>query len=89
MPFVFIYSHTTSGKKYKVYGTVTNNTSRTVKFVKVKISLLDKDGKVIDTDTTYACGSEGLAPGESSKFDCYISKDSRTEKFTAEIYDYD
>lgn len=82
-------SHSTSGKNYHITGTVTNNTSRTVEFVKVKISMLDSSGKVIDTDTTYACGSEGLAPGESSKFDCYIDKDSQMDSITAGIYDYD
>lgn len=82
-------NHTSSGSNYKVYGTVTNNTSYTVKFVKVKVSMKDADGKVIDTETTYACGDEGLKPGESTKFDCYIKKDSKTKSFSAEIYEYD
>lgn len=82
-------NHSSSGNYYEVYGTVTNNTLYTVKFVKVKVSMNDKDGKVIDTETTYACGDEGLKPGESTKFECYIEKDSRAESFTAEIYEYD
>lgn len=82
-------SHSSSTNYYNVYGTVTNNTENTVRFVKVKICLLDAGGNVIDTDTTYACGSEGLKPGESSKFECYIKKDSRTDSFQASIYDYD
>lgn len=82
-------SHSSSTNYYNVYGTVTNNTESTVRFVKVKICLLDAGDNVIDTDTTYACGSEGLKPGESSKFECYIKKDSRTDSFQASIYDYD
>lgn len=80
---------TTSGKNYKIYGTVTNNTSRTVYFVKVKVSLKDDNYKVLDTETTYACGDEGLKPGESTKFECYIKKDSNATHYSAEIYDYD
>lgn len=80
---------TTSGKNYKIYGTVTNNTSHTVYFVKVKVSLMDDDYKVLDTETTYACGDEGLKPGESTKFECYIKKDSNATHYNAEIYDYD
>ncbi len=83
------FSITTSGKNYKIYGTVTNNTSRTVYFVKVKVSLLDENYKVLDTETTYACGDEGIKPGESTKFDCFIEKDLDMEYYRAEIYDYD
>ncbi|NLG02766.1 MAG: hypothetical protein GX567_02855 [Clostridia bacterium] len=82
-------NHTTSGSNYKIYGTVTNNTSSIVRFVKVKVSMKDADNKVIDTETTYACGDEGLAPGESTKFECYIKKDSSADSYSAEIYDYD
>ncbi len=80
---------TTSGSNYKIYGTVTNNTSHTVYFVKVKVSLKDDNYKVLDTETTYACGDEGLKSGESTKFECYIKKDSNATHYSAEIYDYD
>lgn len=79
---------TTSGSNYKVCGTVTNNTSKIVYFVKVKVSLKDDNGKVIDTETTYACGDEGLKPNESTKFECYIKKDSKMKSYSAEIYEY-
>lgn len=81
--------YSSSGDNYKVYGTVTNNTSYTVKFVKVKVSMKDANDNVIDTENTYACGDEGLEPGESTKFECYIEKDSRAQGFSAVIYDYD
>lgn len=83
------YRLTTVGDNYKIYGSVTNNTSKTVYFVKVKVSLKDEDYKVIDSETTYACGDEGIRPGDSCKFECYIEKDSEMEYYSAEIYDYD
>lgn len=49
-------------------GSITNTGSKTYKYVTVKGSFKDKDGNVVDTDWTYAVGSEGLAPGESSTF---------------------
>ena len=69
---------------------MTNNSEKTVKFVKVKLSYLDKNGNVVDTDDTYACGSEGLAPGESTKFDT-MQKDTNNEfqSVSVSIYDFD
>ena len=43
-----------------------------VKFVEVKVALYN-DGKVTDTDWTYAVGAEGLEPGESSQWKLYCS----------------
>ena len=53
-------------------GTLTNNGSKTYYFVQVKGAFKDVYGNVIDTDWTYAVGSEGLAPGESTKFEIYV-----------------
>ena len=72
-----------------VSGSVKNNTSSTVKFVVVEIHLKDADGITFDTDTTYACGEEGIRPGASAKFECYLDKDSRTESCAAWILRYD
>lgn len=77
-----------SNDKYKVTGTVTNNTSHTAYFIKVKISLIDKNGIVLNTDNTYACGDEGLASGESTTFECYINKVDNVDNVKATIYDY-
>ncbi len=73
---------------YHITGTVTNTTIYTVTFVKVKVSLTDSNGNVIDTCSTYAVGSEGLAPGESSQFEVYMNKNSDAKKFSASVYDY-
>ncbi|MBQ1458398.1 MAG: zinc-ribbon domain-containing protein [Butyrivibrio sp.] len=80
--------HETLSDYYVITGSVKNTTKKTVYYVQVKISLLDSSGKVIDTESTYAVGSEGLAPGESSTFSCYVDKISGTSKFTARVYDY-
>ena len=72
-----------------VTGSVTNTTDRAVYFVKVKIALYDENGSVINTDNTYACGDEGLKPGESSSFICYVDNPQKATRFKAEVYDYD
>ena len=59
-----------------VSGTATNNSSQTVKFIKIKIALKDSSGKVIDTVWTYAVGAEGLAPDETTQWKVYCSKAS-------------
>lgn len=80
--------YVSSNDKHKVTGTVTNNTSHTAYFIKVKISLIDKNGTVLNTDNTYACGDEGLASNESTTFECYIDKVDGVSDVKAIIYDY-
>ena len=53
----------------------------------MKVSFKNSSGTVIDTDWTYAVGGEGLEPGESKKFTCYVDYDSRVTNVTAEILD--
>lgn len=70
-------------------GTMTNDGSRTYKFVKVKGAFQTSGGSTIDTDSTYAVGSEGLAPGESTTFRMSVDKDSTITKCDVTVYDYD
>ena len=56
-------------------GSLTNNSSSTVKYVKLKGSFKSRLGTVIDTDWTYVVGSEGLAPGETCKWKMSVAKD--------------
>lgn len=66
----------TSNTLYSILeGSVTNRSSKTVYFVKIKVLFMDDSKKTIDTDWTYAVGSEGLAPGESKKFETSVKKD--------------
>lgn len=77
------------GNYFVVSGDVKNNTNKLVKFVVVKIELRDKNGKVFDSDTTYAVGEEGILPGNSAKFECYLDYDSRLEDYSASIFRYE
>ncbi|MEE0706186.1 MAG: FxLYD domain-containing protein [Adlercreutzia sp.] len=49
-------------------GKITNKGNKTYRFVKVKGAFKDRSGNTVDTDWTYACGDEGLGPGESASF---------------------
>jgi len=70
-------------------GTITNNGNRTYTFIEIKGKFKDSSGKVLDTDWTYAVGSEGLAPGESSSFRMSVKKNTSIRKCDIEIIDYD
>lgn len=69
-------------------GTITNNGNKTYKFVQIKGSFKDSSGSVLDTDSTYAVGSEGLAPGESKTFRMSIDKNSKVKSCSVSIYHY-
>lgn len=77
-----------AGNYYYAEGTVKNNSSSTVSYVKVKCAFLDSAGNVIDTNWTYAVDSEGLAPGESKKWDMMVSYDRKIDKCRASILDF-
>lgn len=70
-------------------GTVTNSGKKTYKFIKVKGAFKDWSGSVIDTDWTYAVGAEGLAPGESSRFEMSVKANSSINDCDVIIFDYD
>ena len=69
-------------------GTITNNSDQTVSYVEIKGSFKTSYGEVVDTDWTYAVGSEGLAPGESCKWRMSVSKDSSIKNCTVTILDF-
>ena len=70
-------------------GTITNNGNSTFKFVKVKGSFKDNSGNTIETGDSYAVGSEGLSPGESTSFRISCSRNTRVKDCDVTIYDYD
>ena len=70
-------------------GMVTNNGNRTYTFVEVKGVFKNYSGNVLDTDWTYAVGSEGLAPGESTTFRISVDRNSNISKCSVEILEYD
>ena len=82
--------YVSSNSSYTVCtGKVTNNGKKTYRFVTIKGAFKDSSGTVVDTDSTYAVGSEGLAPGESKSFRMSVSKDSTIEDCSITITDYD
>lgn len=73
---------------YYASGSLTNYSSKTVKYVKVKVLFKNSYGTIIDTDWTYAVGSEGLAPYETIKWECSVKKDYNITNVSAEVIDF-
>ena len=61
-------------------GRVTNNGSYTIYYVQVRGAFKNYSGTTLDTDWTYAVGSEGLRPGESTTFRMSVHKNSSIYK---------
>lgn len=72
-----------------VTGTITNNSDSEVRFVEIKGAFKTSGGTVVDTDWTYAVGSEGLAPGESCKWRMSVDKDYSIKQCSVSIIDFD
>ena len=70
-------------------GTVSNVSNRTYKFIKVKGMFKDTENNVIDTATTYACGDEGLAPGESTTFRLSVNRNDSIASVSYAVYEYE
>lgn len=84
-----ITGHISRGSNYTYYeGKITNNGSKTYRYVEVKGSFKNSSGTVVDTDWTYAVGSEGLSPGESKTFQLSVPKDSSISTCSVSILDY-
>lgn len=73
---------------YYASGSLTNYSSKTVEYVRVKVLFKNSSGKTIDTDWTYAVSSEGLAPYETIKWECSVKKDYSITNVSAEIIDF-
>lgn len=67
----------------------TSSSNSTVSFVKIKGAFKDYSGIVIDTDWTYAVGTDGLAPGESCKWEMAVKKDSAIVSCDVTVIDFD
>ena len=80
----------TYGSSYiRATGTITNNSSYTVKYVKIKGSFESSSGAVVDTAWTYAVDSAGLAPGETCKWEMSVKKDYQISSCSVSILDLD
>jgi hypothetical protein len=70
-----------SGDYATIKGKVRNNGGTPVKYVKVAIEWLDENGVVLDSDNTYAVGSDELRPGAAKSFSAMTPKDERMKTF--------
>ena len=86
---VYLSKGSSHSNYYTASGAVYNYGSITAKYVKVKVKFLNSYGKIVDTDWTYAVGTEGIEPGETVKWSCMVEKDYAIESIEAEIIDYD
>lgn len=78
----------TSNSSYTVCtGTITNKGKKNYSFVEVKGAFKNSSGTVLDTDWTYAVGSEGLAPGESKSFRMSVPKNYSISSCSVSIMD--
>lgn len=74
---------------YYCYGTVSNVSSTTHTFVKVKVTYFDKEENVLTTDWGYAADSIGIEPGENKQFEIMTSIDGNVAAFKVDIVGYD
>lgn len=78
----------TSNSSYTVCtGTITNTGNNNYSFVEIKGAFKNSSGTVIDTDSTYAVGSEGLAPKESKSFSMSVPKNYSISSCSVSIID--
>lgn len=71
-----------------VEGSISNPTNNAYSYVELKVKILDTNGKVIDTENTYAVGSETLSPGDTKKWDAMFKADDRADNVEVEIVNY-
>jgi hypothetical protein len=57
-------------------GKITNYGTETFRYVKVGVNWYDNNGRMLDTDYTYAVGAEGLAPKATKSFEIMTKADN-------------
>lgn len=77
---------TIDGDYIYVSGAVKNNGDSSVSSVRVKVNYMDEEMSVIDTDWTYAVGSEGLNPGEQTRFEVMTNMQGSNEYSNYSIF---
>ncbi len=84
---VYVYSNSS----YTIVEGTIKNTSlyNTYRFVEVKGAFKDYSGDTVETDWTYAVGSEGLSPGESTTFRMSVDQSYGIEDCEVTLLDYD
>jgi len=69
-------------------GTVYNDTARTVRFVRIRVTIFDDAGKIVNTNLGYT-QSDKIAPGTSATFSTYVDNPHyAAKKCSAQIEDW-
>lgn len=76
------------GKYYYCSGTVTNVSSTSHSYVKVRVTYYDKNGDVLTTDWAYAVGSEGIRAGENQQFEIMTKLTGSPDQYRVEVQEY-
>lgn len=72
-----------------VTGAIKNNSDKTYSFIEVKVTYMDDNGKILDTDTTYVNSSDALLPNERKSFKLMTEMIGGVySKYRIEVYDY-
>ncbi len=90
-PVYIVEKNQTRSGDYSIFsGSVENFSTRSVEFVKIKLELMDEDKKILDTDWTYAVGSEGLRPGAQARWELMYNDAGFDWKYwRVSVMDYD
>ncbi len=83
--------HSTGSEYMTFTANINNYTGKTIEFVKVTLELMDDQGNIIDSDWTYAVGSEGLKDRAKAYFDIYYRGVSYydVKSWSLSVTDYD
>jgi hypothetical protein len=79
----------TKGDNYMyAKGYVKNNSDQFLSFIEVKADFIDSSGNIVDTNYTYAVGSEGLSPNSRKSFDIMTPNNDSVTQCQYYIVDY-
>jgi hypothetical protein len=77
------------GKYIYITGALKNNSDKTYSFIEVKVTYMDDNGNVLDTETTYVNSSDALLPNERKSFKLMTEMIGGVySKYKVEVYDY-
>ena len=76
------------GNYWYCTGTVSNVSSSTRYYVKVRVTYYDNSNTVLTSDWTYAVASEGIRGGENQQFEIMTKADGNATQYKVEIMEY-
>ncbi|APH05847.1 FxLYD domain-containing protein [Bacillus weihaiensis] len=90
-PSIEVVEHkgTIDGDYIYVTGAVKNNSEFAYSFVEVKVTYFDKDGNVLDTETSFVNSSDSLLPNERKSFEIMTQMvGQKYPKYKVEVVDF-